>query len=91
MAIADAAPWFEHAGGRRSSAPAFSALLLSYADTAGIDRAIARTAARLRQPQPLVDAGRAWSAQLPQLRATLPILLDGLLAVAASPLHSRDG
>ncbi|WP_051362230.1 ACP phosphodiesterase [Solimonas soli] len=79
-AVADAAHWFERAGGRRSSAASFAALLLSYAEPAGIDRAIARTAARLRQPQALLDAGRAWPSRLPALRSALPPLLETLAA-----------
>nr|WP_277346223.1 ACP phosphodiesterase [Solimonas marina] len=80
-AIAGAAPWFEQAGGRRSSARGFSDLLLSYAQAEGIDRAVLRTASRLRRPEPLLDAARDWRQQLPALRRSLPALLDDLGAI----------
>ncbi|WP_051277988.1 ACP phosphodiesterase [Solimonas flava] len=77
-AIAEAAPWFELAGGRRSSAQGFSALLLSYGEAAGIDRALQRTAQRLRAPEPLLSAARDWREQVPALQAALPALLTDL-------------
>jgi acyl carrier protein phosphodiesterase len=80
VAIEAAAPWFVHAGGRASDAAGFAALLDSYGETHGIDRAIARTARRLRDPAPLLAAGRDWRTHLPPVRAALPALLDDLLA-----------
>lgn len=77
-AIADAAPWFQLAGGRSSSAAEFSQLLRSYGEPAGITRALSRTASRLRKPQALLDAGADWPAHLPQLRERLPDLLQVL-------------
>ncbi|WP_020647988.1 ACP phosphodiesterase [Solimonas variicoloris] len=77
-AIAAAAPWFELAGGRRSSAQGFSALLLSYGEAAGIDRAVQRTAQRLREPQALLGAASGWREQVPALQAALPALLADL-------------
>ncbi|MGH8446081.1 MAG: hypothetical protein ACREVL_12495 [Solimonas sp.] len=77
-AIADAGPWFEQAGGRRSPAEGFTRLLLSYGETAGIDRALARTAQRLREPAPLLQAGRDWQTRLPPIHRELPVLLDEL-------------
>jgi acyl carrier protein phosphodiesterase len=90
-AIAEAAPWFEQAGGRRSSAEGFTRLLLSYGETDGIDRAIARTAQRLREPLPLLQAGKAWQQQLPALRDALPELLATLrdAMLEAPPSSSR--
>lgn len=86
-AIAEAAPWFELAGDRRSSARSFSALLLSYGEAGGIDLALRRTAQRLRAPEPLLRAARDWRAQVPALQAALPALLADLrtdmLAAAA--------
>nr|WP_277817196.1 ACP phosphodiesterase [Solimonas terrae] len=78
VAIADAAPWFELAGGRRTSAAAFGSLLRSYAEPSGIAQALTRTAARLRRPQALLDAAHAWADHLPQLHAQLPGLLQVL-------------
>lgn len=74
-AIAEASPWFEYAGGRRSTAQGFAQLLQSYGEAAGIERALQRTAQRLRDPAPLLHAGRAWDETLPILRAGLPDLL----------------
>lgn len=78
-AIAAASPWFALAGGRASSAAGFAELLRSYGTTAGLDRAIARTAQRLRDPAPLLAAAQDWQAQIPAVRAALPALLDDLL------------
>ncbi|HET8882320.1 MAG TPA: ACP phosphodiesterase [Solimonas sp.] len=83
-AIAAAAPWFAQAGGRASDAAGFAALLDSYNEASGIDRAIARTARRLRDPAPLLAAGRDWRTHLPAVRAALPTLLGDLLAAMRS-------
>ncbi len=77
-AIAAAAPWFVRAGGRAPTAAGFTALLLSYATAPGIDRAIRRTAERLRQPQPLLTAAQQWRTLSVPLQALLPQLLDDL-------------
>lgn len=81
QAIADAAPWFIHAGGRSSDAARFRDLLLSYADEAGLQRALQRTATRLREPQALLDAARDWPRHACRLRGHLPQLLADLDAV----------
>jgi acyl carrier protein phosphodiesterase len=83
--IADAAEWFERAGARAPTADHFSALLLSYGTDAGIERAIQRTATRLREPERLVAAGRDWARAEQALRPRLGELLDDLLKVF-SPL-----
>lgn len=85
-AMAAAASWFLLAGGRATTAPAFATLLASYATEAGIDEAIRRTATRLKQPAPMLQAGTRWRLAVPVLRAGLPGLLDDLTAVAG---HSR--
>lgn len=79
-AIAIASPWFMLAGDRAYRADDFARLLRSYASEAGIDRAISRTAQRLRDPAPLLAAGKTWRAQLPALNEALPPLLADLLA-----------
>lgn len=84
-AIAEAAPWFVRAGGRASTAAEFAGLLRSYASEAGIERAIARTARRLREPAPLLEAARGWQARLPALRGALPQLLPALLQAMRGP------
>lgn len=81
-AIAAATPWFLLAGGRSSSAADFARLLRSYGEPAGIDRALQRTAQRLRQPQPLLDAGAHWPALAEALRPHLPELLHNLREAA---------
>lgn len=83
--IAQARPWFLQAGGRGASAEAFTQLLMSYAEPAGIDHALGRTAARLREPAPLLAAGAAWREQLPALRDLLPTLLEDLRRIALAP------
>ena len=77
-AIAQAAPWFLLGGGRAPTAEGFTELLRSYASEAGIDRAIARTAQRLREPSRLIEAGRGWEALSLALQTDLPILLHAL-------------
>ncbi len=84
QAVEAASTWFLQAGGRASTAAAFEALLVSYGHEAGIDRAIARTAARLRQPAPMHAAAHRWPQAVPLLRAGLPRLLDDLTAVAGA-------
>lgn len=77
-----ASAWFVHAGGRAVEADSFTRLLLSYAHVDGIDRALERTAKRLRDPAPLLAAGAQWTAQIPALRALLPRLLDDVAEAA---------
>ncbi len=86
-AIEAASPWFLLAGGRSSSADGFAKLLLSYGTAAGIERALWRTAQRLRQPQPLLDAGQHWSQMADALRPQLPDLLHDLRAAALAPVN----
>lgn len=93
-AIEAAAPWFVLAGGRSSSAAGFAELLRSYGTVAGLDRAIARTAQRLRDPAPLLAAGENWQRHVPAMQLALPALLDDLLRVmrdgaSAAPSSAR--
>lgn len=76
--IAQASPWFVHAGGRATDAESFTRLLMSYATTAGIDHAIHRVAQRMRQPEPLLEAALGWSEHVDTLRAALPGVLEDL-------------
>lgn len=85
-AIERASQWFLLAGGRSSSADGFAKLLLSYGTAAGIERALSRTAQRLRHPQPLLDAGTHWPAMADALRPQLPDLLHDLRIAALTPL-----
>ncbi|HKY90826.1 MAG TPA: ACP phosphodiesterase [Nevskiaceae bacterium] len=84
--VAEAGAWFTRAGGRAPTTDGFAALLLSYGTDAGIERALARTATRLREPARLVHAGKAWRAASDALRPQMRPLLDDLLAVFDSPL-----
>lgn len=81
LALAQAGEWFEFAGGRRPTAVGFAELLQSYSEDAGLERAVRRTATRLRDPQGLIDASRQWLEASGALRAQLPALLDALIAV----------
>jgi acyl carrier protein phosphodiesterase len=67
---------------RAIRAPAFTRLLLSYAEPAGIERALQRTAARLREPAPLLVAAAHWQDAIAPLRSLMPQLLDALRATA---------
>lgn len=73
--------WFKQGGGRPPRAVAFAELLGSYANEAGIERALVRTSTRLSRPQGLIDAGRHWQDMSVALRPRLNELLDSLLAV----------
>lgn len=77
-AVHEAGAWFEHAGQRRPEAAPFSALLQSYATAQGMQRAIERTAHRLRVPAGLLDAAAGWPERLPGLEQDLPVLLADL-------------
>lgn len=79
--IAAARPWFERGGGRAPTVDGFAQLLLSYATDAGIDRALHRTATRLREPQRLVDAGQRWIEAAEGLRPSIGLVLEDLLRV----------
>ena len=81
--VAQAAAWFEHAGDRAPDPGRFSALLQSYATAAGIERAIERTARRLRVPGGLLDAAAGWPERLAGLQQDLPVLLTDLAALEA--------
>ena len=78
QAMHDGAAWFAHAGEPAPDAARFSALLQSYASAAGIERALRRTASRLRAPEGLLRAAADWHRHVPQLREDLPALLADL-------------
>lgn len=77
-AVARSAGWFEFAGGRAPDAESFAELLLSYGEAAGIDRAIARVARRMREPQRLLDAASDWQRCAEILQPRMPGLLADL-------------
>jgi acyl carrier protein phosphodiesterase len=70
--------WFEHAGQAAPEPESFAALLQSYATGRGIERAIERTAHRLRQPQGMLEAAAGWQARLERLHGDLPAVLADL-------------
>jgi len=76
--VAEAASWFQKLDAPPPSKWRLSELLLSYHTETGIDRALHRTAARLRQPQPLLDAGARWREIAVAVEHVLPELLDDL-------------
>jgi acyl carrier protein phosphodiesterase len=84
-AMAEAGEWFELGGGRRPTRAGFAELLESYGTDPGIERALRRTATRLRDPQGLIDAGRGWMEASQSLRETLPALLHDLLQLMRAP------
>ena len=85
LAVAAEARWFGHAGQPAPRAEPFAALLSSYGESEGIERALRRTAARLRRPEGLLQAMAGWQARLPRLRDDLPALLADLRALAPEP------
>lgn len=80
-AMETAAAWFERGGGARPRAAGFAELLRSYGSDVGMERAVRRTAARMRDPQRLIDAARHWVEASQALRPNLAELLDALLTV----------
>lgn len=78
--VARSAGWFELAGGRAPDAAGFAELLLSYARADGVDRAIARVARRMREPQRLLDAAADWPRHAEALQPRMPALLSDLSA-----------
>ncbi|MBI2383128.1 MAG: DUF479 domain-containing protein [Gammaproteobacteria bacterium] len=80
--VGQAAAWFEAAGVPVPAAPAFAALLLSYRDEAGIERALHRIARRLSEPRPLLAAADGWPAHAAALADDLAALLADLRAAA---------
>ena len=76
--VSAGAVWFVAAGDPAPDAERFSALLRSYASAEGFERAVQRTARRLRLPDGLLRAAAGWNDRLPQLRQDLPVLLADL-------------
>jgi acyl carrier protein phosphodiesterase len=84
-AMADAGQWFELGGGRRPTRTGFAELLESYGTDPGLERALHRTATRMRDPQGLIGAGRRWKEASQSLDENLPALLHDLLRIMRSP------
>lgn len=80
QAMESAEEWFLLGGGSRPRAAGFAELLRSYGSHAGMERALLRTASRLRDPQGLIDAARRWPEAAAQLGPVLPELLEELVA-----------
>jgi len=77
-AVADQGAWQLAAGRPAPDADRFAELLLSYRDEAGIDRALRRIAARLRDPAPLIAHAAGWREHLVVVRDATPALLEDL-------------
>lgn len=88
--VAAAAPWFEAARFPAPRAAPFAALLLSYREPRGIERAIERTATRLRQPQGLLDAMAGWPEHAGKLGQDLPALLEHLRGLDVTLAPARQ-
>lgn len=82
QALAAQGAWFKRHGDWTPQVAEFTRLLLSYREWAGIERAIARTATRLRQPQALINAASGSDALLGDIRSGLPALLTDLVGAA---------
>jgi acyl carrier protein phosphodiesterase len=76
--VARGGAWFEQGGAPVPERGSFGALLRSYAEPEGIERAIRRVARRLRLPDGLLRAAAGWPERLPALRRDLPVLLADL-------------
>jgi len=83
-AIGSHAQWFLEAGGFAPSEAEFRNLLLSYATTEGLNRAIQRTAQRLRKPEGLLATAHDWPSRLHHLEPRLPELLMDLRKAATA-------
>ncbi|HEX4872269.1 MAG TPA: hypothetical protein VFV27_08155 [Nevskiaceae bacterium] len=83
QAVAGAGPWFERAGARAPAAAAFESLLRGAETVEGAQRALRRTATRLREPAPLL----ALEGHLPALIEAWIPLLPALLADLRSALR----
>lgn len=86
-AVAAEGPTFSRFGSWRPDAARFADLLCSYAEWRGFERALARTATRLRNPQPLLATAPAAAEVLGDVHAALPTLLQDLRSAA---LELRD-
>jgi len=80
-AVADPGAWQIAAGRSPPDAERFAELLLSYRSEAGIDQALQRIAARLRDPTPLIEHAAGWRAHLAEVRASAPALLADLARI----------
>ena len=78
--------WFAHAGAPVPEPARFSTLLQSYARPAGLDRAIRRTAQRMRRPDALLQAAAGWPERLPGLRRDLPFVIADLTQLSGATL-----
>lgn len=76
--LAAAGPWFVLAGAPPPRAEPFHALLMSYAQTSGIEHALDRIKMRLRDPQAFALAAQQWHRHAQGLQAQLPQLLSEL-------------
>lgn len=82
--------WFRQAGGFVPQADEFEKLLLSYREPAGIERAIRRTAQRLRKPEGLLALAEDWPAPAAALEPRLAGLLADLAEAAVTFARSRQ-
>jgi acyl carrier protein phosphodiesterase len=80
--VAAEAAVFAAQGCAAPTAAGLRQLLLSYRETAGIERAVRRVAARLREPQRLLEAAHGWQLHQQATAASLPELLQALRAEA---------
>ncbi|WP_299693033.1 ACP phosphodiesterase [Hydrocarboniphaga sp.] len=67
---------------RRPTHSGFTTLLRSYATETGIDFALRRIAARLKKPEPMLEACKGWQQHAPALREELPALIGDLESAA---------
>lgn len=88
--LAAEAMWFTRYGHWAPTAEGFSTLLQSYARWPGFERAVARTARRLRCPEALLAAADHGAQILPGIRDGLPRLLDDLLQAARETGNGQD-
>jgi acyl carrier protein phosphodiesterase len=84
QAIGSHAEWFLQAGNFAPSETEFKNLLLSYATAEGLDRAIQRTAQRLRKPEGLLAAAHNWPSRMHHMEPRLPELLMDLREAATT-------
>ncbi len=88
QAVADPGAWQLASGRSAPDSDRFAELLLSYREPAGIDRALARIATRLRDPAPLIAHAAGWRDHLPAVRRDGPALLADLSSLAEAARSS---
>lgn len=91
LAQTQAGDCYRLAGAATPDAPRFAALLRSYAHSEGLEKALARTQARLRRSEGFAAAAQNWTQHSAALQAQLPELLEALRLQMLAGLAGEHG